>query len=257
VDAIDAQHSRWAVHSSAICARWSMAPVFGGACVGDDAVSEVGAVEADRRAAFCPPRLPGPRLGYVKRRDQILGAAAELFARHGYQAVGIDDIGAAVGVSGPALYYYFSGKEQLLAELLLPRSERLLAEAGALVSTGGDPVSTLRALVQFHIDFVLDHPTLSTVHDRELRNLTASQQHAVRRLMSEYVSAWAALVQAAAPEVDATVARAAVQATFAMINSTPSLRWDRTPVELGEFLRVMSFSALSGYVPDLIVGLAR
>jgi AcrR family transcriptional regulator len=193
----------------------------------------------------------------VKRRDQILDAAAELFARHGYQAVGIDDIGAAVGVSGPALYYYFSGKEQLLAELLLPRSERLLAEARTLVSAAADPVSTLRVLVQFHIDFVLDHPTLSTVHDRELRNLTASQQHEVRRLMSEYVSAWATLIRAAAPDVDATVARAAVQATFAMINSTPSLRWDRTSAELGEFLRVMALSALSGHVPELVAGLRR
>jgi AcrR family transcriptional regulator len=193
----------------------------------------------------------------VQRRDQILDAAAELFARHGYQGVGIDDIGAAVGVSGPAIYWHFSSKEQLLSELLLPRSERLLAEARTLVASDADPVATLIALVQFHIDFVLDHPKLSTVHDRELRNLTASQQHEVRRLMSEYVSTWATLIQAAEPGVDATVARAAVQATFAMINSTPGLRWDRTPADLGEFLRVMALSALSGYVPDLVVSVRR
>ena len=53
------------------------------------------------------------------RRAQILAVAAELFAKHGYHGVSIADLGAAVGVSGPALYRHFPSKEALLAEMLV------------------------------------------------------------------------------------------------------------------------------------------
>ena len=52
------------------------------------------------------------------RRAQILAAAAERFARYGFHGVSIDDIGAAVGISGPALYRHFRSKEAMLAEML-------------------------------------------------------------------------------------------------------------------------------------------
>jgi AcrR family transcriptional regulator len=51
------------------------------------------------------------------RREQILVVAARLFARHGFHGVSIADLGAAVGVSGPALYRHFPGKEALLEEI--------------------------------------------------------------------------------------------------------------------------------------------
>ncbi|GAB3900977.1 hypothetical protein GCM10027612_63580 [Microbispora bryophytorum subsp. camponoti] len=59
------------------------------------------------------------------RRAEILEAAAGLFAARGFHGVSIEDIGAAVGISGPALYRHFSGKEALLTEMLLDISERL------------------------------------------------------------------------------------------------------------------------------------
>ena len=43
------------------------------------------------------------------RREQILIVAARLFAKHGFHGVSIADLGAAVGVSGPALYRHLPG----------------------------------------------------------------------------------------------------------------------------------------------------
>jgi len=51
------------------------------------------------------------------RRAQLLAAAARLFRRHGFHGVGMDDIGAAAGVSGPAVYRHFPGKQALLAAI--------------------------------------------------------------------------------------------------------------------------------------------
>ena len=54
----------------------------------------------------------------LARRDQLLSAAALLFRRRGYHAVGVDEIGAAVGMSGPAVYRHFEGKQALLCEVV-------------------------------------------------------------------------------------------------------------------------------------------
>ena len=48
------------------------------------------------------------------RRSQLLTAAEHLIAERGFLAVRLEDIGAAAGVSGPAIYRHFTGKEALL-----------------------------------------------------------------------------------------------------------------------------------------------
>ncbi|MEV4863437.1 TetR/AcrR family transcriptional regulator [Streptomyces ossamyceticus] len=63
------------------------------------------------------------------RREQILKEAARLFAERGFHGVGVDEIGAAVGISGPGLYRHFAGKDAMLAELLVGISGRLLTGA--------------------------------------------------------------------------------------------------------------------------------
>ena len=62
-------------------------------------------------------------------REQILREAARLFAERGFHGVGVDEIGAAVGISGPGLYRHFAGKDAMLAELLVGISGRLLRAA--------------------------------------------------------------------------------------------------------------------------------
>src|SRR5215217_7431240 len=81
------------------------------------------------------------------RREQILRAAAQLFAERGSRAVGVDDVGAAVGVTGPAIYRHFASKDAMLAEMLLRISERLLTGGTAEVAAAGpEPLAQLRAL---------------------------------------------------------------------------------------------------------------
>src|SRR5437764_5504719 len=86
------------------------------------------------------------------RRDEILEIAVGLFAARGYHGVSMDDIGAAAGVTGPALYHHFAGKEAMLAAALIPVSESLLA--GGLerkAAYGERPLGALAALVEFHV----------------------------------------------------------------------------------------------------------
>jgi len=182
--------------------------------------------------------------GKPSRRDQILIAAADLFARAGFGGVSVGDIGAAVGISGPALYKHFAGKEAILAELLAGISEELLREGRLRVAAAdGDPEAAMQALVDWHVSFALDHPALITIQSRDLDRLAEPERRRVRDLQHDYVETWVDVLCRRSPGLDAQQARAAAHAAFGLINSTPhSARLDRS--EMTGLLRSMALAAL-------------
>jgi AcrR family transcriptional regulator len=156
------------------------------------------------------------------RRDEILRAAAQLFAERGSRAVGVDDVGAAVGVTGPAIYRHFASKDAMLVEMLLRISETLLAGGSERVTdVGNDPAAQLRALIAFHVDFALDNPALITVQDRDLGSLPDDDAAQVRRLQRRYVEVWVSVLARLPPGTDPALCRARAHAVFGLINSTP------------------------------------
>jgi len=68
-------------------------------------------------------------------RDELLGAALRVFARRGYRQAGVDEIADAAGYSKGALYWHFSGKEDLLQALLDERIDALMREMVALLES--------------------------------------------------------------------------------------------------------------------------
>lgn len=181
-----------------------------------------------------PAVRPGP-----SRREQILAVAARLFARYGFHGVSIADLGAAVGVSGPALYRHFPGKEALLAEMLVGISEHLLA--GGRARAQGDPREVLEALVEFHSDFALREPELIVVQDRDLANLPDEARQQVRRLQRTYVEIWVDALRRAHPGLSDGAARVAAHGAFGLLNSTPHAGQDP---ESAALLRRMALTAL-------------
>ncbi|AZM62149.1 MULTISPECIES: TetR/AcrR family transcriptional regulator [unclassified Streptomyces] len=159
------------------------------------------------------------------RREQILKEAARLFAERGFHGVGVDEIGAAVGISGPGLYRHFAGKDAMLAELLVGISGSLLTGAKRRLEEAGgvDPEAVLDSLIEGHIDFALDDRPLITLHDRELDRLRDSDRKLVRQLQRQYVELWVEVVRRLYPELAEPAARSAVHSVFGLLNSTPHL----------------------------------
>jgi AcrR family transcriptional regulator len=178
------------------------------------------------------------------RREQILRAAAQLFAERGSRAVGVDDVGAAVGVTGPAIYRHFASKDAMLAEMLLRISERLLEGGTEVVSAAGaDPLAQLRALIAFQVDFALDNPALITVQDRDLGSLAEEDATQVRRLQRRYVEVWVAVLARLHPVAEAAACRARAHAVFGLINSTPHIGGRLPRPAMAELLAHMAESA--------------
>jgi AcrR family transcriptional regulator len=178
------------------------------------------------------------------RRTEILAAAAELFARRGYHGVSIGDLGRAVGLTGPALYRHFSGKDAVLARMLLDISERLLAEGAARVAAAPGPAEALEALLRWHIDFALDNPALITVHERELDNVPSPQRHEIRRLQRSYAEEWVGVLRRLHAGLPEGRARAATHAAFGLLNSTPHSAGGLSRDAMGDLLYAMARAAL-------------
>ncbi len=155
------------------------------------------------------------------RRQQILDTAATLFAERGFHGVSVHDIGGACGISGPALYKHFESKDDILTQSLTAISERLLAEGRSRFDAAAEPTAALDALIAWHIDFALGNRALIIIQEREWANLDAAGRKQVRSLQLAYINVWVDAVGALRPELDSTEARAAVQATFGLLNSTP------------------------------------
>ena len=133
----------------------------------------------------------------------------------------LEDIGAAAGVSGPAIYRHFPNKESLLVELLVGISTRLLAGAREVRSRETDAAAALDGLIDFHLDFALGEPDLIRIQDRDLAYLPDAAERQVRRAQRQYVEVWVGVLRELEPGLAETDARLMAHAVFGLLNSTP------------------------------------
>jgi AcrR family transcriptional regulator len=197
-------------------------------------------------AGSAPAPAPGGTRASARgsRRAQILDAAAELFARHGFHGVSMDDIGAAVGISGPGLYRHFSGKTEVLTDMLLRISEQLVTEGGRRAAAAADAHDALDALLSGHIEFALGQPALITVHDRELGNVPDPARRRIRRLQRLYVEEWVTVLTELVPGTQHATLRAAVHAVFGLLNSTPHSAGELPGEQMAKLLYAMAHASL-------------
>lgn len=180
------------------------------------------------------------------RRDQLLNAAERLMAEHGYLAVRLEDIGAAAGVSGPAIYRHFPNKEALLVELLVGISTRLLAGATEVVGRAEDAESALEGLIDFHLDFALGESDLIRIQDRDLGHLPPVAKRQVRKAQRQYVEIWVDVLRQVDARLDEAEARLKAHAVFGLLNSTPhSVKMPSTDHASRSILRAMTVAALA------------
>jgi AcrR family transcriptional regulator len=186
-----------------------------------------------------------PRAAKSSRRDQILATAAELFAARGFHGVSVAELGAACGVSGPALYKHFASKDAMLSEMLVGISQTLLTEGEKRVADAATPSGALVALIAWHVDFALRDRALIVVQERDWASLPLEARERVRTLQRAYVDLWATQIRLAAgePEMARDAARARAHAVFGLINSTPHNRVV-PDLRMRAILRSMALDAL-------------
>jgi AcrR family transcriptional regulator len=82
----------------------------------------------------------------VNRRDEILGVARDLFARHGYAATSMRDIAEADGIKASSLYSHFRSKAEIILLVVTPVTDELARAQEAALATPGTGLERLRAM---------------------------------------------------------------------------------------------------------------
>jgi AcrR family transcriptional regulator len=171
----------------------------------------------------------------TSRRDEIAIAASSLFAQRGYDAVGVDDVGAAVGISGPSIYNHFTSKQDLLFASMTHGYAMLHGTLTDALETRQGPAQVLRGISDSYVALALDHSDLVTVLIAETRNLSEEHRDLSRRGQLAYIGQWVGVLQELRPTEPLLVSRLKVQAAQMMANSIsrttflkhrPGIRYD-------------------------------
>ena len=178
------------------------------------------------------------------RRELLLQSAADLFSAKGYHAVGIDDIGAAAGISGPGVYRHFASKQALLEALCDRAMTSMLGGAEEIPAEHDDPARALEALVDLHVDFAVARRALLGVWSREQRNLSEDVRRSLRVRLRAYEQPWREVLAQLRDDLAADEVAVAVTATLSMLNAAAIVDPGVPAERLSLLLRRMALSAL-------------
>jgi len=137
-----------------------------------------------RRAASERERSAAEREEAVRRR--IIRAAAEIYREHGYERAGMADIARRLGMTAPALYWYFRSKEEILVAFLEHTVADLIGFVRSLLHSS-DPKQRLWEFMYAYVLWQLQQQELSVAYERiyalgHLRNSLPEKQR--QRIMS-------------------------------------------------------------------------
>jgi len=155
------------------------------------------------------PRQASPRS--LERQREILGAASRLFRARGLHDVGMRDVAAELGMSAGNLYYYFAGKQDLLAFCQEETLRALLAHARRILRRDISAAGALEAIVAAHVELLNETLPGSLAH-LEVEALAEQDRRRILRQRRSYEQLLRRLIAdgqkqgAFRPEVDPTIA---------------------------------------------------
>jgi len=178
------------------------------------------------------------------RTEEIIDAATRLFSERGFVETGIDDIGAAIGVTGPAVYRYFASKEDLLVAVLDRAVQHAAGLADAARSDASSPDDALRRVVDGAVAVCIADRALTALYWNEARNLPTPQRLRVERAQREMIEDFADMLRAVRPELTPSEARMAVYAASSLMRSVANRATSLDEATLQEMLSSMAHAAL-------------
>ena len=183
------------------------------------------------------------------RRDQIQQIAVSLFHERGYHATGMDDIGEAAGITGPAIYRHFKNKEEILTAAITQGTDSILAKVQEIVETSSSPEETLERLARNFMRATLNDPALAAIIVGELRLLDPTPRGTVERAFRLHLEEWVHALSQLRPELSDGELRVLVTAAFGLFESVTQYEsgLDREAVE--DLLVAMAMAGLLQKTP--------
>ena len=135
------------------------------------------------------------KLRQTAQAKKITKVAASLFAKKGYNGVGVAEIGEASGFGRGTLYHHIESKEGLLHEIASQYISELVESGQRITKEYPDPVKRLNALSRHLMSVISDSLAEIVVCFREVQSLTGSRYHEVMCMHAEYQQIWSKTIE--------------------------------------------------------------
>jgi AcrR family transcriptional regulator len=170
------------------------------------------------------------------RKAQLTDAAAELFRRRGYHGVSVNDIAAAAGVTGPAVYRHFGGKQDVLAHVLFSGLDRFaeVADAALDADAADHPDAVITKLTAGLSALAVERREVTALWRWQGLHLEKAERRKIRDRAAEIMGRWVLALRKARPDLtepDATLLAWAALSVFGSVAdhhvSLPRRRFER------------------------------
>jgi AcrR family transcriptional regulator len=190
------------------------------------------------------PQVPAPSPPLwqqpVSRRDEIRSAALALFRTRGFHGVGVDEIGAAAGISGPTVYFYFDDKMDVLVDAFALAGSRVAAGVHDALAGAVSAADALERLTASYSQVAADSVDLIVVTGREGHALPTDERPRLSRRRREIRDAWVRVLREVRPDLSEGVARTVVAGVFPLMNQLA-----QSGTDSGECARLARFFLLA------------
>ena len=156
------------------------------------AMSEIPAI----RPLPPPARRPRPRQVHRGTLGKFIRAAAELFAKHGYESTTTRNLATLLGMEKATLYYHVEGKEDLLYAICESSIEQMSRDVNEAIEGIRDPLEQLQVLIQAHVGSLLRHQTQHATSLAEVRALSPDRLAEIVKMRKLYQSRIRSLIEA-------------------------------------------------------------
>ena len=188
-----------------------------------------------------------PAVATADRATAIVAAALDMFATHGYHGVGMDDIGAVVGVSGPAIYRHFPSKASLLAAVVDFQGARLLAEMQEVIAEAANPrVALGRLFRNLTTQAMTDSGRLIVTYFQEERDVPEEARTRLVDTHRRYVDELALVLRSVRDDLTFEEERIRIEGAVGVINSSRFFVTGIEPEALVDQIVAMAMAVVTG-----------
>ncbi|GAA2528444.1 TetR/AcrR family transcriptional regulator [Rarobacter incanus] len=178
-------------------------------------------------------------------RDQILNAAAKLFAENGYTATSVDDIASKAGVAKGSVFYNFGSKSNVI-EAVLDRGVMRLGSSLAQARRGLSGQPALAVMVREMLAQIRNHTDFAKILAAEVFRVGRQWEDSVGQVRASAISQFSSVISEMRPDLDADLVAGAVFGSILV-----------TGLEWVVFQPDRSFDDVQAAIDILVAGLER
>jgi len=209
------------------------------------------------RMTASPSSAAVPSTGARRRRDEILGAAAELFATTGYTKTSMRDVAAASGILAGSLYHHFESKEAIAVELVENYHADLVEAERKFSRPDADAVTALRLFTREIAAVSFRHPAAVQIRMFDAPSTASpSLKTVIHADPASLGRRWRALIGAAVadeaigPEVDPRLLRYVLY-RVTMQAGGMAWAWQASARDVADTITTIIFDGLASTPPRL------